>query len=379
MHISTAKFKSKPKLKLGTSLFQSSASNNYFLGVHQRTIRIFTESELQLARALMHGAPLNSLPAEIEESARDRFIARLAEAGLLDTSESSIQLTKRAGSIVAERATKIADFAGDAAYDQMRTRTLPELAQLSWSTDGNSDGGVAALSARQSYSIELSGNSRITTLLFQILIASGVTNTRISPSARAASQSISHLDIGVGFITGKDFGSNYRKSCEDARHSISLFPEDRDSNYLEPLIAPTLKIHCGVIDPELLAFWMSSKQPYLIVNAPIGDSITVGPLVEPGCTPCLRCFLLSEEDLRGYSRSQAIPLTAVTDVPMSVAHYAAALVADFAISYCDGSKSEGNKRNLIGKVLDISYQALLQTSLTPIARHPLCGCAFADL
>ena len=64
---------------------------------------------------------------------------------------------------------------------------------------------------------------------------------------------------------------------------------------------------------------------------------------------------------------------------MRVAHYIAALVADFAIAYCDGAKSEGNKRNLIGNVLDISYQALLETTLTPIARHPLCGCAFADL
>ena len=369
----------KSKIKLGVSLFRSSTSDHLYLGTYKRAIRISTEGEVRIARALMRGVRLDSLPVDIESRERDHFISRLSEAELLDTRESSIQLTKRAGSIVAERATKIADFAGDAAYEQMRARTLPELVQLSWSEAGSDDGGVAALSARQSYSIELSGNSRITTILFQILIASGITNTRISPHARAGNQFISHLDIGVGFFSGKDYGSNYRKICEDVRHSISLFPNDRESNYLEPLIAPTLKIHCGDLDPEILGFWMSSKQPYLIVHAPIGDSIAVGPLVEPGCTPCLRCFLLAEEDLRGYSRTQSFPLTAVTDIPLRVAHYVAALVADFAIAYCEGSKSEEEKRNLIGKVLDISYQAFLDSTMTPIPRHPFCGCAFADL
>ena len=368
------------KIKTGTHLYLSPDAAHIGSLTHGARI---TDSDLILeARALMRLAGRNV------EEINEALLQQLQKYELLDTEEGSIKLTKRSSETIS---------AYDASYQQLRKRIAPELSQLT--LKDASDGGVTGLSARQEFAIELSGNSRVTSILFALLIASGATNTRISPAHRSARSHIVDSDIGAPFVSANEVGKSHRAFNEELRTSLSLFPIDKSCNYAEPFLRADIKIHCGPIDPEILALWMNSNQPHLIIGNPHSGEVTIGPLVEPGIGPCNRCLSLLERDNYGFSQDQGIPISEISDFPLIVAYNIASLVADLALRYCadihDVSASEvvkgiGNKKEsgrarseLVGKVIHLSYQSAPGSTLIPrvfsITRHPLCGCAFGSL
>lgn len=370
------------KLKAGVHLYQSHGSvqerATSHIGARSQGLHLNSPEAASAARALIPSYPeelsadlaarLSIFDAQCNIDAHKNLLAALESSGLIDTEESSIKLTKRSAETISVR---------DASYQQLRTRIAPELSQLTWS--GNSDGGVAELSARQIYSIELSGNSRVVAILFTLLLASGVTDVRISQSTRQNSPLVGDLDLGTPFIAVNEIGLNYRSHMEALRTQLSLFPLDKDCRYTEPFLRPDLKIHCGEIDPEVQALWMSSNQPHLIIDSAHSGEVIIGPLVEPGITPCNRCLSLVERDNFGYSRDQAIALSPMSDYPIAVAYYIASIVSDMAMRYCADKTFIKRKSELAGKIIQLSYQSALTSTLTAIARHPLCGCAFAAI
>ena len=345
------------KIKAGTHLYLSHTSAH--IGSLTRGVRITDPELITQARTLLTG------------EVADPLIDELSFAGLLDTDESSIKLTKRSSESISER---------DASYQQLRNRMAPELSQLT--LHGNVDGGVDELSARQNFAIELSGNSRVVALLYTLLLASGATNTRISPTVRSAQPLIKDSDIATPCISANEIGINYRSHLEELRSRLTLLPIDKSCKYSEPFLRADVKIHCGPIDPEIHALWMSSNQPHLIIGEAKSGEVIIGPLVEPGVGPCNRCLSLLERDNYGFSHDQAIALSQTSDFPMIVSYYIASLVADFVLRYCrDVHKKE--KSELVGKVINLTYQSPLASTLSSsmhlIARHPLCGCAFMKL
>ena len=116
------------------------------------------------------GIPLATIESIIDE---------LLAANFLDTQRKTIKLNNRFQSTIQSRAAHTQDQSNDAAYSQLQKRLAPELSQATW-IQGVRDGGVDVMTARQNFGVEIIGNSRTATLLFSILLASGVTNTRIS-------------------------------------------------------------------------------------------------------------------------------------------------------------------------------------------------------
>jgi hypothetical protein len=350
------------RLKRGVSLFASTNPDQYFCGTLKRAVRIDSPESKQQVQLL--GGP-DFLRAQPDS----QLLNELSALQLIDTSESALTLTKRYDAGATER---------DAAFQQLRARVAAELTQTTW-IDGVTDTGVKVLSARQSYLIEISGSNRVATLLYSLLLASGVTQVRYCEKSEAKVR-ISDLDIALAGIAPKDIGASLIKEREGRRQDLSLFPLDKEFSYLDEISTPDLAIHCGELDPEKYVQWMASGLPFLHIPNPIADVAEIGPLVIPGKTPCIRCAQMSRQDHSGAALTPTLPtsLTPTADgYPIIAAHYVAAIAASLALAFCDALTLD-KECGVTGKVTICDYQSLSTPYEIVIARHPLCGCSFND-
>ncbi len=330
--------------------------DSYLLGTLERVAKVTSPFQRSALVQLAAGQnPFTNIPpqylGEIEQLVRE-----LEARGFLNRVRSELAPPKRYLSETVSR---------DQAVIQLRTRSAPELAHVEW-VDTRGDGGVSTLAARSEFILELSGRSRVITILYSMMLASGVTRVRLAD--RFYRSEVTDLDIGSGPLTARDLGLNYYQQLSDYRRGLSLFPIAIDDRPEDELSRPGLTVHYGDCDPEVLIEWSQRNQPYLLIHPPIGDEIVIGPLVLPGRTPCHRCLSLYEIDHWGYTRSERIPLTPVDDLPMVIAHYIAALVGAQILHFIDGTAPTG------GNALYINYQRLTSPQVVAIARHPLCGC-----
>ena len=366
-------------LKRGTSLFETTTPGEFFLGTSARAIRIYTAEQKIIAEHLAQGASEDDIPriAGVSSIAIHNLMTELAHQSLLDTKQGSITISDRFISKIDGRASKNSKPQRDGAYIQLQNRIAPELEQTTWRTDVT-DGGVALLGARQNFLIEISGNNRVATLLYSLLLASGFTQSRFAPGARTAQ--IGDLDIAVDGITSAQYGFAFIKNREDVRRDYSLFPLDKSANYLDEASTPDLVIVCGDIDPEKLALWMSYGQTFIHIPHPEGGRARIGQIVIPGKTPCLRCAELVERDQSGVISQRVLSTEVTQEYPHIAAHAVAALAASSVVSYCDAATlSEGEvlkDAELFGKITIVDYQRVAQPQVVAITRHPLCGCAF---
>lgn len=358
------------KLKRGCTLFEGTHPGEYFLGSKKRAIRISCHQDKFIAEQLLQDQSADQIISQTPThfiSSVNTLLVELAHQRLLDTRESAITLSKRFISKVEGRAKKNSKPQSDAAFIQLQNRITPELLQTSW-IDGVNDGGVEILSARQNFLIEISGNNRVATLLYPLLLASGVSQVRYKRNLRP----IGDLDIAVAGIRNSEIGFAFNKECESLRREYSLFPLDSSANYLDELSTPELRVHCGEIDPEELSSWMCASQPFMHIPTPLGDIAEIGPLVIPGRTPCVRCAELAHRDHSGAQSIRHLRRNQSDEYPAIAAHFVAAVAASQIIAYCDGPSNV----ETIGRVISIDYQSLTKMQVAAITRHPLCGCAF---
>ena len=342
----------------GCALFNNrrEGEERYLLGTIDRVATVTSPFQrsalLQLASG---GNPFANIPSEsIGEI--EQLISVLDARGFLNRVRSELTPPKRYLDEIDSR---------DRAIIQLRARSAPELAQVEW-VDAHRDGGTSTLAARSDFLLELSGRSRAITILYSILLASGVSRVRFAD--RYFKSEVTDLDIGCGPLTANDLGLNYYQQLESYRRGLSLFPIAIGERHDIDTSQPALTVHYGDCDPEVFIEWSQKKVPYLLIHLPIGDEVVVGPLVLPGNTPCNRCLSLYEIDNFGYTRLERIPLTPVDELPIAVAHYIAAIVAGEILHFIDSASSTG------GEVLYINFQRLTAPQVVAIARHPLCGC-----
>lgn len=347
----------------GCSLFRSqrAGEHSYLIGTLERVAAVTSPFQRSAITQIAIGAnPYINVPpryiGEVEELLRN-----LDGQGFLNHVRSELAPPKRYLDEVDIR---------DRAAIQLRARSAPELAQIEWAeverVDQRRDGGTSTLAARSQFPLELSGRSRVLTILYSILLASGVSRVRFAD--RFFKSEVSDLDIGVGSLTSNDFGLNYYQQLESQRRGVSLFPIAIGENPEVGKAHAGLVVHYGDCDPELLIEWSQRKVPHLLIHQPVGDEIVVGPLVLPGESPCNRCLSLYEIDNWGFTRFERIALTPVDDLPMTIAHYIAALVASEVLRFIDGAPTCG------GEVTYINYRRLTSPQVVAIARHPRCGC-----
>ena len=289
-------------------------------------------------------------------------IGQLLSAGLVDYLVTPI---------VAPGRFKEQDQSADAGYIQLQSKITPELSATTW-ISGVNDGGVEVLTNRRLALIEISGENRVATQLYGLLLASGVTQTKMASASRRDRARIGNQDMCAGLLTSGDVGSNFQHTLEDKARELALFPS-KDKSVAEDIPEVFLKIFIGNGHEALIAQSMSEDEIHLIVAAPDGPSIDVGPLVIPGKSACSRCVTLARSDQHSLSREIDIFRSTHTEleIPVSLSHFVAAQIASEILRFIDTKKSA-----LISTRVRTNYLDVCNPQHIRFARHPLCGCSW---
>ncbi len=310
---------------------------------------------------------------DIPISTIDSIIKELLDANFLDTQRNSIKLNNRFQSSIASRAAHTQDQSNDAAYSQLQKRLAPELSQATW-IKGVRDGGVDLMTSRQNYGVEIIGNSRTATLLYSILLASGVTNTRISLSASYKHPTVVYSDLGSGSLRTTDLGLNFKKRVEELSREWSLFPV-ASSYALAQRGAPkpvlpekNLRIICDSFDSQYVEHLLKDGHDHLFIGRSPGHAATIGPFVQPGNSPCRRCLSLIEAERIGVQQLSK-PLSTSDELPIAIVHQVAALAAHAALKFIDTGESE-----LLAAQLIVDFLDALTPRLQRFPHHPGCSC-----
>lgn len=371
------------ELKRGVALSQSATPGQYFLGTLKRVIQISTPEEKVIALALARGKSEKEIlqTPDVLSATVSKLFAQLEVEELVNHKRGVLRVSQRFVSKLDNRVKKNSRPAVDAGVQQLQRRCAPELNQTNW-ISSVIDGGVEILSARQNYLCEISGNNRVATLLYSLLLASGFSQVRFTPTSRGRDPLIGDIDMALSTFRQSDTGTAFKSHCEMIRRELALFPLDRHENYLDEASTPDLRIHCGDINPETISLWMSAGEKFLIIPTPRADSALIGPLVIPGASPCLRCYELSSSEQRGVVDHLDFTPDIAKEYPQIAAHFIAAMAASLIVQFCDATTvanqtdTAADFSALLGIAISIDYQLLAYPQVVAIPRHPLCGCAF---
>lgn len=372
-----------PRLKNGVYISRVSTTEekSIYVATSNHAIEIFHGG----ARAII--AQLNGAqtPEEISSllsapmQVIDRVLTELKDANFIDTVRNKITLHNRFQSTIAARATHTEDQSLDAAFSQLQKRLAPELSQATWLA-GVTDGGVGLLSTRQNFGVEIFGSSRTATLICSILLASGVTNTRIALTATQQHPTINDSDLGSGVLRTSDIGLNFRGRLEELSREWSLFPvASRGSAIHRPpaelMPERNLRILVGGYEPELIEHFTRDGHDHLFVGKLAGGVATCGPLVRPGSTPCVQCLSLGAEERYGRFHAQLAATNGTSDeMPIAIAHQLAAITAHAALRLIDTGDSP-----LMGAQIHLNYLEPFTPSMNRFSRHPQCTCLWSDV
>lgn len=366
-------------LRRGLSLLPA-AGGAYRIGRADQSVLLTTAFTRTAIIAIAQGRnPFINVPISHHQEI-EQLIGSLAAADLLTRGRHEIALPPRYLNEIVER---------DLAAQQLRNRCEPELVQCEWSEATNAlgeDEGASILAARSDVRVHISGRNRIATLLHSLLLASGVSLVEfVDHFERAA---ISDTDIGTSTVTSKEYAMNFYGHVQSQRRAISLFPLERSTTYARDLKdrknlkEAALIIHSGPVDIEDLVDWLTAGQAHFVIQSPIADEITMGPLVLPGISPCLRCADLNQIDRVGYSSNDRIALTDTPEIAMVGAHFIASLAASQILHIIDSTRlgSSGSGQHGLGqsspiaRTTTVNLQKLHQPKVHSITQHPLCGC-----
>lgn len=364
----------KPRLKNGVHISAAIAEveTSLIIATAHRAITIHHPG----ARAIVarfdgeHSAEQISQEINAPIEVVENVISQLLNSQLIDVSTSKIRLHNRFHSPIAERAAHTEDQSNDASYRQLQQRMISELSQTTW-VEGVVDGGVEKLSARQNFGVEIYGSNRLATLIYNALLASGVTNTRFSITSRRGNGAIGDVDLGTGVIRTTDYGLNYVNRLEELSREWSLFPtpsKNVKGSINAPIPERNLRIVVGQYAPELIAQLTRDGMDHFFVGQIIGGAALCGPLVIPAKSPCKECIDLGVFDR--FAMEQLQPLaTQLDELPVSVGYHVAGVAAHSVLQFIDTGTSE-----FIGAQLTCDYLSPLRGGVTRYARHPKCSC-----
>ena len=305
-------------------------------------------------------------PLEVVEN----VITQLLNAQLIDVSKSKIRLHNRFHSPIAERAAHTEDQSNDASFRQLQQRMISELSQTTW-IEGVVDGGVEMLSARQNFGVEIYGSNRVATLLYNALLASGVTNTRFSIISRRVNGAIGDSDLGTGVLRTTDYGLNYVNRLEELSRELSLFPtpsKNVKGTINAPIPERNLRIIVGKCPSDLIDQFMRDGIDHFFVGQAIGGAALCGPLVIPNKSPCSECVELGVSERFGLDRLQPLD-THLDELPVSIGFQVAGVAAHSVLQFIDTGATE-----FIGAQLVFDYLSPIRGGVTRYARHPKCSC-----
>jgi hypothetical protein len=300
----------------------------------------------------------------------EKVIKQLEITQLLDITTSKIRLHNRFQSPIAERAANTEDQSHDASFKQLQQRMSPELNQTTW-IDGVVDGGVAVLSARQNFGVEIHGENRLATLIYAALLASGVTNTKFSISSHREVNSIGDSDLGTGVLRISDFGLNYKSRIEELTREWSLFPtasKNVKGTVSSQIPDRNVRVIVGEYTPQLIEQLMRDRMDHLFVGSVFGGAAYAGPLVKPGKSPCIKCLEIGQAER--YGIEDLLPLAVHNrEIPVAISYQMAGTIVQAILQLIDTGKCE-----LTGAQMCFDYTTPVHQEPVRFARHPQCQC-----
>lgn len=379
-----------PRLKDGVCLFEAADKEYLRIGTSRSWYELPRDIAMPFYTALVRGASTEELShlCQINIERCQFIVQRLAALSLLQTSDYTISLTERFVSSIEEKAAKSQVLESDIAFQQLRSRLSPELELSRW-LPHVTDSGTSILDKRRNSHLEIHGESSAAPLLYSMLLASGVTNTEISPWMRMHNSTIGYADTSSGIFRSTEVGLDFRRRLTELGKEFALFPKHRYESAVEiesdglagGSDEMVIKVHFGQPNPQLLSDWMGRNIHHIFVSDIAGGTLTIGPYVKPGKSPCSRCFQLTYKDQSGCgdlfqsTHSENLKENKVGEIPVIAAHYIAALLASLIVQIIDNNKSkQGQVSDIEGAVLTIDLLSLANTALVPIGMHPLCGC-----
>jgi len=276
----------------------------------------------------------------IPEAVTDRVLTLLAAGGALDDFPVAVLRT-----LPAER----------------RQRLAAELAAAALAR-GHSDGGAAVLARRDAAWVQVYGPGRLASALTGILIGSGVGRVTVSAFVRPGGARSAR--------TQPARTQSARTQSADAQQVPAGAGRDGGAG----LPGADLVVLIGYQQPELAARLLQAGVPHLAVAAEEAIG-TVGPLVRPGLTACLRCV-----DLTRTAFDPAWPLILaqlagrVSDPPACDTALAAAVAAQAAtqvLGFLDRAADDQPAENGTLELVRPGWQWRRRTWPT----HPACGCS----
>jgi len=365
---------SRPRLKQGVYISQPKpdeekslviASAHHAISIHHPGARAII-AKLDGQHCAIDISKEIDAPLDVVE----KVISELEITQLLDVTHSKIRLHNRFQSPIAERAANTDDQSNDASFRQLQLRMTPELSQTTW-IPGVVDGGVQALSSRQSFGVEIYGESRLATLIYAALLASGVTNTKFSIASHRTLNSIGDNDLGTGVLRISDFGLNYKSRIEELTREWSLFPtasKNVKGTINADIPENNVRVIVGDYTPQLIEQLMRDRMDHLLVGTVFGGAAYAGPLVKPGKTPCVQCLEIGKAER--YGAEQLVPLVAHNfEIPVAISYQIAGTIVQAILQLIDTGKCE-----LTGAQLCFDYTTPVHKEPVRFARHPQCQC-----
>jgi hypothetical protein len=364
----------KPRLKNGVQVSAAIAEveKSLIIATAHRAVTIHHPG----ARAIIakfdgeHSADEISQEINAPVEVVDNVITQLLNAQLIDVTKSKIRLHNRFHSPIVERAAHTEDQSNDASFRQLQQRMVSELSQTTW-VDGVVDGGVEKLSARQNFGVEIYGSNRLATLIYNALLASGVTNTRFSITSRRGNGAIGDADLGTGVLRTTDYGLNYVNRLEELAREWSLFPtpsKNVKGTINAAIPERNLRIVVGQYPQELIAQFMRDGMDHLFVGQVVGGAALCGPLVIPAKSPCKECIELGISERFGMDQLQPVT-THLDELPVSIGYQVAGVASHSVLQFIDTGASE-----FIGAQLTFDYLSPVRGGITRYARQPKCSC-----
>lgn len=371
-----------PRLKNGVYISRATVAEekSIYVATSNYAIEIFHLG----ARAIITALNGARSPEEISKNLSapieviDLVLAQLKDANFIDTVRNKITLHNRFQSNIAARSAHTKDQSLDGAYSQLQKRLAPELSQVTW-IDGIEDGGVELLSSRQNFGVEIFGNSRTAILMCSILLASGVTNTRIALTSTQRHSVINDADLGSGSFRTSDLGVSFKSRVEELSREWSLFPVSTNRGgsstaELELIPLRNLRIVVGDHGSELISHFIRDGQDHLFLGKLAGAVATCGPFVRPGLTPCAQCLSLGTEERFGRFHTQLTAAQGTSEeLPIAIAHQLAAMAAHAVLRFIDTGESE-----LMGTQMHLNYLQPLTPTSHRFSRHPRCTCMWNE-
>jgi hypothetical protein len=354
----------RPHLKVGTILLPR--LNSTYVGRSDHGLEV--SSPARSALAAMDGARTCeelscSLGVPLDEI--ENLVRELDEAGLIDTEISKISVHTRFHSPNAHRASHDSDDSNDGAVQQLRAKLAPELSLATWLANVR-DGGIDTLSRRRNWQVDICGDSRIATILYGILLSSGISKTSIQGSDDQ--RQIRETDLCAGFFHPGDIGHSFATRTQELSRELSLFPSVKKNDDEAPR---KLTVAVGNAPAHQVQDWISQGIPHLYIDVSDSASISIGPIVIPGQSPCARCISMALDDQNPTWREISMQklMNPAKEVPVSVAHCVAGIAALELLRFID----EGNSP-LIGGSVRLDYRTPTALARQSFTRHPACGC-----